>query len=111
MADETVTVPTSVSQNSRYFLTKQVIDDSVRPGVVRMGRWRAPDLKLTNATQMIAQAEMRLDLVAYDVHREVNLWWTVAWASYIKNVLTDLAPGQVVQVPSRLDIRKALAGD
>jgi hypothetical protein len=47
---------------------------------------------------------MRLDLIAYKVYEEVKFWWILALVNEINEPFSDLEEGQLLIIPSLLDI-------
>jgi hypothetical protein len=47
---------------------------------------------------------MRPDLISYKVYGTVNYWWLLCFVNEIQNPLTDIEVGQLLKIPSQLDI-------
>ena len=52
--------------------------------------------------------EGRLDLVAYDVYQDVNLWWVIADLNKIVDPMTELRAGLRIRIPSPARVRQAI---
>ena len=101
----------TTSNDSRYGLTKVLIDQTVRVGTRRFGLWQKPDLKLTEyGRHVVGPGELgRIDLIAYKYYGNVNYWWAIALANEVKNPLQDLVAGTTLIIPTKEDITEALA--
>jgi hypothetical protein len=52
----------------------------------------------------------RPDLLAYDIYGDSNLWWvfSVRNKDVLKDPVYDFVPGQVIYLPQKQSIRKAM---
>jgi len=104
--------------DNRYSLTDIHIDDSVAPGRRRYGLWKVPaitnlpELPLKQGTfsryTVTASDIGRIDMIAYRVYGDVSLWWAVAVYNRIANPLADLEIGQVLLLPNKNLIVRAI---
>lgn len=104
--------------DNRYTLTDIHIDDSVHPGRRRYGLWRPaaivnqPELPLkegeydrfTVTSAMIG----RIDTIAWIHYRDVSMWWVIAYYNSLRNPLEDMVVGQVLLIPKKEFIVRAL---
>jgi nucleoid-associated protein YgaU len=47
---------------------------------------------------------MRPDLISYKAYGTVRFWWVICLVNQIDSPLTDIQPGTVLTIPSKLDI-------
>lgn len=47
---------------------------------------------------------MRPDMISYKCYGTVNFWWIIMSVNNIENPLIDLEEGQLLKIPSKLDI-------
>ena len=47
---------------------------------------------------------MRPDLISYKVYSTVRFWWVICLVNQIDSPLTDIQPGTILTIPSKLDI-------
>ncbi len=95
----------------RYDLTAQRVDDSVKPGTLRNGLWKVPEIDMTsyNRYAVTAADDKRIDMIAYRMYGDVNLWWAIAIVNNIANPLRDLEVGVTLRIPLAAEIARALA--
>ena len=100
-----------ITRTSRYIHTKTYTDDLVQPGRFRMGVWKAPDIDMTNYDRYaIKESDIgRIDLIAWEFYRDVNLWWAIALVNGIKNPFEDLVIGDTIFIPKLEAVTEALA--
>lgn len=95
--------------DDRYCFTKEHVDSAVSPGRVRYGRWRVPDIDMSDYDRHVITEEHlgRLDLIAYDWYKDVSLWPVIAYFNSIRNPLEDMTVGQILKIPKREEIEIA----
>jgi len=54
--------------------------------------------------RVIAPDLMRPDMISHKVYGTVYLWWVIMLVNEIENSLVDLEIGQLLIIPSKLDI-------
>ena len=47
---------------------------------------------------------MRPDLISYKVYGTVRFWWVICLVNQIDSPLTDIQPGSILTIPSKVDI-------
>ena len=47
---------------------------------------------------------MKPDIISYKLYGTVRFWWILMLVNKIDNPLTDIEAGQVLKIPSKLDI-------
>ena len=86
----------------RYVFTKRLVDEVVQPGVAVMGRWKPPEVNLSDATEHVVSGNEigQLDAIAYRYYGDEHLWALLAWVNNIENQLEEMEAGQILIVPS-----------
>ena len=53
----------------------------------------------------VVQADLaRLDLISYKTYQTVEYWWLIGYVNDVENIWTDMAVGDIYQIPNILDI-------
>lgn len=99
-----------LSPKSRFLNTPVHLDDAVKPGTLRFGRWRAPDIDMTAfGFHAVATPQIgRIDLISVQHYGTSELWWAIALVNNLANPF-DMSEGQVLKIPLQSAIVAAMA--
>jgi hypothetical protein len=54
--------------------------------------------------RIMADDVLRPDLISYKSYQSVKFWWIICFVNKIQDPLTDITPGDLIKIPSILDI-------
>ncbi len=99
-----------LDQKSRFKLTRLHGDTARDRSVLRWGIWNRPKIDMTKYYVYTLQISDvgRLDRVSFQFYGHERFWWAIADVNGIKNVLADIVPGEVIQIPLESAIQRAL---
>ena len=108
----------TVRKNSRYCVTPIY---QLRSGAGSVsntfvyGLWNRP-IDFTNykfdTFHIVTRDQVgRLDLVAYQYYSDPTLWWAIADANQINNIIDDMKAGQELGIPAYSDLANVLGDD